>query len=77
MILTSLLLIAMQAVPASSPAPSPTAVVERPDPMLLGPQVGQALPSFEAPDQNGKAQTFASLKGPNGLVLVFFRSADW
>ena len=45
--------------------------------MTLGPQVGQALPAFEATDQAGKPRDFASLKGPNGLVLVFFRSADW
>lgn len=42
-----------------------------------GPAVGQPLPSFEARDQDGKLRTLESLKGPNGLVLVFFRSADW
>ena len=42
-----------------------------------GPDVGARIPGFEAPDQNGKAQTFASLKGPKGLVLMFVRSADW
>ncbi len=68
MLLASLLLVAAQ---VQAPAP------ERPDPMTLGPQVGQALPAFEATDQAGKPRNFASLKGPNGLVLVFFRSADW
>lgn len=48
-----------------------------PDPQTLGPKVGETLPAFEARDQNGRTQTFASLKGPNGLVFVFFRSADW
>ncbi|MEO5761590.1 MAG: hypothetical protein ABIR28_04685 [Vicinamibacteria bacterium] len=72
MFLASLFLIASQVAVAATPTP-----VERPDPMLLGPKIGQPLPPFEAPDQNGKAQTFATLKGPNGLVLVFFRSADW
>jgi cytochrome oxidase Cu insertion factor (SCO1/SenC/PrrC family) len=42
-----------------------------------GPSVGEALPPFEAPDQNGRVQTFDSLRGPQGLVLVFFQSADW
>ena len=42
-----------------------------------GPAIGQPLPPFELPDQQGRAQTFESLRGPQGLVLVFFRSADW
>jgi hypothetical protein len=47
------------------------------DPGTLGPRVGEGLPSFEAADQDAKRRDFASLKGPNGLVLVLFRSADW
>ena len=42
-----------------------------------GPAVGDRLPAFEAIDQGGRTRTFASLRGPKGLVLVFFRSADW
>jgi hypothetical protein len=42
-----------------------------------GPAIGQPTPAFTVPDQHGRAQTFNSLKGPNGLVLVFHRSADW
>ncbi len=42
-----------------------------------GPPKGSPLPPFEAPDQNGKVHTLKSLLGPNGAVLVFFRSADW
>jgi hypothetical protein len=42
-----------------------------------GPVVGASLPAFEAVDQEGHSRTFASLRGPKGLVLVFFRSADW
>jgi cytochrome oxidase Cu insertion factor (SCO1/SenC/PrrC family) len=49
----------------------------RPDPMELGPQVGQRLPEFKALDQDGHPREFATLKGPKGLVFVFFRSADW
>ena len=68
MLLASLLLVAAQS-QAVAPA--------RPDPRELGPQVGQALPAFEARDQDGRIRNFASLKGPKGLVLVLFRSADW
>ena len=42
-----------------------------------GPEVGQKIPSFRAPDQNGKMQDFNSIRGPNGAMVVFFRSADW
>ena len=54
-------------------APSPQAVdIER-----LGPQVGEAVPDFSAPDQFGRTQTLKSILGPNGAMLVFNRSADW
>lgn len=43
----------------------------------LGPSVGQPLPAFEAPDQEGGLRSFENLRGPKGLVLIFFRSADW
>ena len=67
----STLVIAM----AQSPAvPAGSAGV---DPATLGPAIGQQLPSFEAPGQEGQRRDFASLRGPRGLVLVFFRSADW
>jgi cytochrome oxidase Cu insertion factor (SCO1/SenC/PrrC family) len=66
MILASLLLSAAQA-----------AAPERPDPMTLGPGVGQPLIAFEARDQGGAPRNLDSLKGPNGLALLFFRSADW
>jgi hypothetical protein len=42
-----------------------------------GPTVGQPLPSFNLPDQTGVLRSFETLKGPNGLMLVFYRSADW
>jgi cytochrome oxidase Cu insertion factor (SCO1/SenC/PrrC family) len=42
-----------------------------------GPAVGDAIPAFEATDQAGKTRTLASLTGSKGLMLVFFRSADW
>jgi len=42
-----------------------------------GPAIGDRLPAFEAVDQHGRPRTFETLRGPRGLVLVFFRSADW
>ena len=42
-----------------------------------GPAVGDPLPPFESADQEGRLRNFESLKGPRGLVLVFFQSADW
>ncbi len=42
-----------------------------------GPAIGDSIPAFEANDQQGRKQTLASLTGPKGLMLVFFRSADW
>jgi hypothetical protein len=43
----------------------------------VGPQVGQRVPDFTLTDQTGRARTLESLMGPKGLMLVFYRSADW
>jgi hypothetical protein len=43
----------------------------------IGPQLGETVPDFTLPDQEGEARTLGSLMGPEGLVLVFYRSADW
>jgi hypothetical protein len=48
-----------------------------PDPARLGPGIGDRVPDFTLPDQGGVARPLASLLGPKGAVLVFFRSADW
>jgi hypothetical protein len=45
--------------------------------MSIGLAVGQKAPAFSARDQFGKVQTLDTLKGTNGTVLLFFRSADW
>ena len=42
-----------------------------------GPDVGQRVPAFSAPDQEGRTQTLKSIMGSKGAMLVFFRSADW
>lgn len=43
----------------------------------IGPAVGAAVPAFSLADQNGRAQTLATVAGRQGTMLVFFRSADW
>ena len=48
-----------------------------PDLEGIGPQVGEVAPDFSLTDQTGAARDLASLAGPNGLMLVFSRSADW
>lgn len=59
------------------PAQGTTPTSSIPDVTRLGPQVGATVPPFSLPDQDGAMRTLASLHGPQGLMLVFFRSADW
>ena len=47
------------------------------DAAQIGPAPGAAAPEFSLLDQFGQRRTMESLMGPDGLVLVFFRSADW
>jgi hypothetical protein len=42
-----------------------------------GLKVGEKIPDFALPDQNGTQKSFRDLAGPDGLLLVFSRSADW
>ncbi len=43
----------------------------------LGPQVGAVVPAFSGMDQFNRPQTLESVSGPEGAMVVFFRSADW
>ena len=43
----------------------------------VGLPVGQKAPKVTAHDQFGHEQSIETLKGSNGTVLLFFRSADW
>jgi hypothetical protein len=45
--------------------------------MSIGLAVGQKAPAFSARDQFDRVQTLDTLRGTNGTVLLFFRSADW
>ena len=42
-----------------------------------GPEIGAKTPDFTLPDQTGRSRSLHDLTGPNGLLLVFSRSADW
>jgi hypothetical protein len=54
----------------------PNAWMQAP-PTSTGLAVGRKIPAFSLPDQNGKMQTFDTIKGPNGAAIYFMRSADW
>ena len=47
------------------------------DGYATGPEPGERIPEFSLPDQSGAIRTLGHLAGPNGLLLVFHRSADW
>jgi len=55
----------------------PTGAPTKIDVSKMGPQVGQVVPGFRLSDQNGKVWTRASIMGPKGALLLFYRSADW
>ena len=70
-------LLLMTQAPAQSPAPlgpgSPATVpLER-----RGLDVGERIPALDLVDQTGRRRSLADLTGPDGLVLLFVRSADW
>jgi hypothetical protein len=48
-----------------------------PDIGSVGPRVGVRAPDFAGVDQFGRSQSLQSVLGPEGAMLVFFRSADW
>jgi hypothetical protein len=43
----------------------------------IGLEIGQRLPAFALRDQFGHEQSNETLRGSNGTVVLFFRSADW
>ena len=52
-------------------------VISQNDDLKTGPDVGQRVPDFKLPDQYGKLRSLNDLMGPKGLLLVFYRSANW
>jgi cytochrome oxidase Cu insertion factor (SCO1/SenC/PrrC family) len=67
----------LAAEPARPQSPASASSPALPDVQKLGPQVGDRVPDFTLMDQEGQPRTLASLMGTRGLMLVFFRSADW
>ena len=62
------------------PLAAPTEAAQEREPVevaKLGPQIGEMVPDFSLPDQNGRIRTRDSILGPNGAILLFHRSADW
>ncbi len=45
--------------------------------LKTGPEVGQPIPDFRLPDQFSRKRTFETIRGPQGALIVFYRSADW
>ena len=45
--------------------------------LTTGPEVGERIPDISAVDQNGRQRNFDNIVGPNGAMILFFRSADW
>jgi peroxiredoxin len=70
---SALLLATLSAGPTSGQQAPPSTI----DVTALGPQVGERIADFRLADQTGASRTRDSLMGPNGLMLVFSRSADW
>jgi len=44
---------------------------------MPGPATGERIPDFSAPDQFGRMQSFPTITGPAGAVILFIRTADW
>jgi cytochrome oxidase Cu insertion factor (SCO1/SenC/PrrC family) len=63
--------------PSSSASSAPAASTAAAQGGGPGPAVGEQLPPFEAPDQDGRRQGFETLRGKNGLLLNFNRSVVW
>ncbi|HVC00355.1 MAG TPA: hypothetical protein VNJ12_13635 [Candidatus Dormibacteraeota bacterium] len=58
----------------SAPSPSQASIPGYSSSTL---EVGDVIPSFRAADQFGNQRDFANLEGARGLLILFFRSADW
>ena len=56
---------------------APPASAQVPHGMELGVAIGTQAPPIAGTTQDGRPATFADLKGEKGLVIAFFRSADW
>jgi hypothetical protein len=71
-----ILVAAMVAAPSPA-APQGAEVLAQTAPDSPGPTVGARVPDFQLSDQTGVKRSLQSIMGPKGMMLVFFRSADW
>jgi peroxiredoxin len=67
----------VSAAPGAAPAGQAGAARQKVEVSKLGPQVGERVPDFTLPDQQGRDRTLQSVMGPRGAMIVFVRSADW
>lgn len=44
---------------------------------LTGPEIGERLPDFDLPDQDGRRVRFHEDRGNAKAAVVFYRSAVW
>ncbi len=61
-------------------APAPLGLPGRanmPKGLVVGPEVGERLPDFTLPDQNGNVVDFHADRGQARAAVVFYRSAVW
>ena len=42
-----------------------------------GPAVGEPVPDFALPDQNGNSVRFSEVRGEGRALILFHRSASW
>ncbi|MBU2892316.1 peroxiredoxin family protein [Colwellia sp. D2M02] len=52
-------------------------VFANPNSLPVGPEVGTQAPEITAKNNQGKEKTISQLSGEKGLIILFFRSADW
>lgn len=77
-LLTGMLLGAGLALPGTASAETATETAPETAPKIAtGPEVGEKIPALDALDQHGTPRTFDDLKGPEGLLVLFYRTADW
>ena len=61
------------AIPASHPARRYPASHEFP----IGPEIGERLPAFSLPNQEGRIVDYHADRGDSKSIVVFYRSAVW
>ena len=74
--LMTVLLLSLSAYPALAQNPL-TDIPPGDEGMVTGPKIGERIPDFTAFDRNGVLVGFDDIKGPNGAMILFHRSADW